>query len=114
MDKKIKSETISRRQALKLTAGGTLGILSGCAINPVTGQQQLMLVSEQQEIQMDRQSSPHQFSADYGAVQDSRVSNYITEVGISLSSSSHRPNMPYSFRCVMPTTLTLTPFPEAV
>ncbi|MFW5501144.1 MULTISPECIES: M48 family metalloprotease [unclassified Maridesulfovibrio] len=100
MDKKIKSAAISRRQALKLAAGGTLGILSGCAVNPVTGQQQLMLVSEQQEIQMDRQNSPHQFSADYGAVQDSRVSNYITEVGISLSSSSHRPNMPYSFRCV--------------
>ena len=100
MGKNNKTGLISRRQAMKLTAGGTLGILSGCAINPVTGQQQLMLVSEQQEIQMDRQNSPHQFSADYGAVQDNRVNDYVTKVGISLSSSSHRPDMPYSFRCV--------------
>jgi len=100
MGKSNKTVLISRRQAMKLAAGGTLGILSGCAINPVTGQQQLMLVSEQQEIQMDRQNSPHQFSADYGAVQDKRVNDYVTKVGISLSSSSHRPDMPYSYRCV--------------
>ncbi|WP_320009353.1 M48 family metalloprotease [Maridesulfovibrio sp.] len=100
MGQNNKTELISRRQAFKLTAGGVLGILSGCAINPVTGQQQLMLVSEQQEIQMDRQNSPHQFSADYGAVQDKHVNDYVTKVGITLSSSSHRPDMPYSFRCV--------------
>lgn len=100
MGKRNKAAMISRRRALKLTAGGTLGILSGCAINPVTGQQQLMLVSEQQEIQMDRQNSPHQFSADYGAVQDKQVNDYVTKVGLSLSSTSHRPDMPYSFRCV--------------
>lgn len=91
---------ITRRQALKLTAGGTLGILAGCAINPVTGEQQLMLVSRDQEIQLDRQNSPHQFSADYGAVQDQQVNRYVTEVGMTLAETSHRPDMPYSFRCV--------------
>jgi predicted Zn-dependent protease len=102
---------ISRRQAIKLAAGGTLGILSGCAINPVTGQQQLMLVSQQQEIQIDRQNSPHQFSADYGAVQDNMVNDYISKVGLSLSSSSHRPDMPYSFRCVNATYVNAYAFP---
>ncbi len=91
---------ISRRQALKLTAGATLGILSGCAVNPVTGQQQFMLVSQQQEIQLDRQNSPHQFSADYGSVQDEGINNYVAQVGNNLAKTSHRPDMPYSFRCV--------------
>ncbi len=95
-----KTINISRRQALKLTAGATLGILSGCAVNPVTGQQQFMLVSQQQEIQLDRQNSPHQFSADYGSVQDAGINNYVTQVGNSLAKTSHRPDMPYSFRCV--------------
>lgn len=96
----IKRKYISRRDALKLTAGGTLGLLAGCSVNPVTGEKQLMLVSQEQEIQLDRQNSPHQFSADYGAVQDSRVNDYVSNVGLSLSKTSHRPDMPYSFRCV--------------
>ncbi|WP_320170821.1 M48 family metalloprotease [Maridesulfovibrio sp.] len=96
----VRNRIISRRTALKLTAGGTLGLLAGCAINPVTGQQQLMLISPQQEIDMDHQNSPHQFSADYGAVQNKTVNSYISEVGSSLAATSHRPDMPYTFRCV--------------
>ncbi len=91
---------ISRRQALKFIAGGTLGVLAGCAINPVTGEQQLMLVSQQEEIQIDKQNAPHQFSADYGPVQNSEVNKYVNQVGQSLAAISHRPTMPYTFRCV--------------
>ncbi len=98
-DKKNPND-ISRRKALKLIAGGTLGVLSGCAINPVTGQQQLMLVSQQQEVQMDQQNSPHQFSADYGSIQDTKLNQYVSNVGQSLALASHRPDMPYNFRCV--------------
>ncbi|MBI9111936.1 M48 family metalloprotease [Maridesulfovibrio ferrireducens] len=100
MSKTKATEEISRRQALKLIAGGTLGVLTGCAVNPVTGEQQLMLVSKQEEIQLDKQNSPHQFSADYGAVQDSEINQYVTQVGQSLAATSHRPDMPYNFRCV--------------
>jgi predicted Zn-dependent protease len=74
--------------------------MTGCAVNPVTGQQQLMLVSEAQEIDMDAKSSPHQFSADYGAVQDSSLNAYLTQVGRRLTGITHRPQMPYSFRAV--------------
>ncbi|WP_432735291.1 M48 family metalloprotease [Maridesulfovibrio sp. FT414] len=104
-------KNITRRQALKLTAGGALGILTGCAINPVTGNNQLMLVSQQQEIQMDRQNSPHQFSADYGAVQDANINRYVSEVGMSLARTSHRPDMPYNFRCVNATYVNAYAFP---
>ncbi|GAB7023568.1 M48 family metalloprotease [Salidesulfovibrio brasiliensis] len=97
---KTRSDLLSRRQALKFIAAGAAGAVAGCAVNPVTGEQQFMLVSQQQEISLDKQNSPHQFSADYGPVQDGEVNNYVTSVGNSLAKTSHRPDMPYNFRCV--------------
>ena len=92
--------TMTRRRFLELTALASAGLMTGCAANPVTGQQQFMLVSEAQEIDMDAKNSPHQFSADYGAVQDSAVNAYISETGRRLAKISHRPQMPYNFRAV--------------
>ncbi len=91
---------LTRRQFLELTALVSAGFFAGCAVNPVTGQQQLMLVSEAQEIAMDAKSSPHQFSADYGAVQDGALNAYLSQTGRRLAGVCHRPQMPYSFRAV--------------
>ncbi len=46
---------------------------------------------------MDRTSSPHQFSADYGEVLDSPLSQYVTGVGKQVAAVSHRQNLPYRF-----------------
>jgi predicted Zn-dependent protease len=84
----------TRRQFLALSAVGSAA-LAGCAVNPVTGEQQLMLVSEQQEIAIDRENSPHQLSADYGVAQDGALGRYIDEVGRRIAPLTHRPGMPY-------------------
>jgi len=81
---------------LALLAGGA----GGCATNPVTGRRQLMLMSADDEVRVDRAQSPHQFSADYGAIRDPDLNAYIAEVGLSLARHTHRPQMPYSFRGV--------------
>ncbi len=73
----INSNDMTRRQFLWLTSISAAGLMSGCATNPVTGKQQLMLLSEDQEIQIDKKNSPHQFSADYGKVQDKALNNYL-------------------------------------
>lgn len=91
---------MTRRQFLYLSSMAAAGFVAGCATNPVTGESQLMLVSEQQEIDLDKQHSPHQFSADYGASQDSKLNAYVDGVGRRLAALSHRPQMPYSFRVV--------------
>lgn len=91
---------LSRRDFIKLTGLSAAGFVLGCAVNPVTGQSQLMLVSESEEIQLDRQSSPFQLSADYGMVQDSALSAYVSGVGMRLARLTHRPQMPYAFRTV--------------
>jgi beta-barrel assembly-enhancing protease len=102
---------LSRRRFLWLTAAAAAGAATGCASNPVTGQTQLMMVSEQEEIQIDRQYSPMQFSSDYGPVQDASLNAYVDGVGKSLASRSHRTHMPFSFRVVNATYVNAYAFP---
>lgn len=106
-----KPNTISRREFLWLTSMSAAGLLAGCAANPVTGKSQLMLISEDQEINIDKQHSPHQFSSDYGALQDRSLNNYINETGNNIAALSHRPHMPYSFRGVNATYINAYAFP---
>ncbi|MFO7728743.1 MAG: M48 family metalloprotease [Desulfonatronovibrio sp.] len=91
---------LSRREFLCLSAMAGIGTITGCAVNPVTGRQELMLMSESQEIQVDRQNSPHQISADFGEVQDRDLENYISYVGENIAVTTHRPDMPYSFHAL--------------
>ncbi len=102
---------LTRRDFLWLASVSTAGIITGCATNPVTGSRQLMLVSESQEIQMDKKNSPHQFSSDYGTTQDTHLNDYIVQVGQDLAAKSHRPDMPYSFQAVNATYVNAYAFP---
>lgn len=95
----------SRRQFLKYSVFVSAALtgpfsLTGCAVDPVTGKKQLMMVSEQQEIEIDKQQSPYQFSSDYGITQDKNINQYVTRVGKKLIPYVHRPGMPYNFQCV--------------
>ena len=91
---------MTRRNFMRLMSLSAAGLLAGCAANPVTGRQQLMLVSEEKEISIDKQNSPHQFSADYGPVQDGALNGFINQTGKRIADGSHRPHMPFSFRVV--------------
>ncbi len=102
---------ISRRKFLWLTSMSAAGLLAGCATNPVTGKSQLMLISEDKEIQIDTQHSPHQFSSDYGTLQDRSLNSYIDKTGKMIAASTHRPHMPYSFQGVNATYINAYAFP---
>ena len=91
---------LSRREFLIMTGLAATHLAVGCATNPVTGESQFMIMSENQEIAVDRQQSPHQFSADYGTSQDRALQNYVQTTGKRLISSTHRSHMPYNFNCV--------------
>lgn len=96
---------LSRRDFLWLVAASSAGTvvtgsLGGCAADPITGQQRLMLLSEADEIAIDQKHAPHQFSNDYGRVQDERLQRYLTDVGAGVAEVSHRPHMPYAFYAV--------------
>ncbi len=72
---------------------------SGCAINPATGGNQLMLVSESQEIQMGQQYDS-QVVATIGVYPDPVWQRYIQQFGARLAATSERPTLPWTFRVV--------------
>ncbi len=101
MKKTYPGPCLNRRDFLWLLSVSTAGLaLGGCAIDPVTGKKELVLMGEAEEIALDQQQSPHQFSMDYGPSQDKALNAYVGEVGMALAAISHRPQMPYSFRGV--------------
>ena len=104
-------EGINRREFLWLSSMSAAGLLIGCATNPVTGRQQLMLMSENQEIQIDHEYSPQQFSTDYGTLQDKGLNDYISRTGEKMAKLTHRSHMPYSFRGVNATYVNAYAFP---
>ncbi|MDX9835009.1 MAG: M48 family metalloprotease [Desulfobulbus sp.] len=94
-----------RRELLRLVGLGVSSLaaaplLSSCAVNPTTGSRHLMVLSEEEEIHLDRQQAPQQFSSDYGPVRDKALNTYLDGVGQNLAARSHRPHLPYSFRAV--------------
>jgi len=91
---------MTRRDFLWITSMSAAGFVTGCATSAVTGRPQLMLVSEDQEITIDKQNSPHQFSADYGMIQDTALNDYVKQTGKKIAARTHRTHMPYSFRVV--------------
>jgi len=98
---RVYNRSMTRRDFLWLSMASTASpLLTSCSTNPVTGERQLMLMSKSQEIQIDQQQSPHQFSHDYGAIQDSTLNQYLSQIGNNLRTHTHRPKMPYSFRVV--------------
>lgn len=59
-----------------------------------------MLISEEEEIQIDHQYAPMQFSSDYGVIQDKALNDYVQQAGKNMAAKTHRPQMPFSFRVV--------------
>lgn len=87
----------------RLLAFGFLGILlliaSGCATNPATGKQQVMLMSEQQEISMGRQEDQNVVRS-MGLYDDPTLQKYVEDLGMELARSSERPDLPWSFKVI--------------
>ena len=106
-----KKHGITRRDFLWLSSMTAAGLMVGCATNPVTGKSQFMLISEDDEIKLDKQNSIIQFSADFGPVQDQNLNDYINRTGKNLAKQTHRPHLPYSFRGVNATYVNAYAFP---
>jgi len=104
---------ITRRQFLgySLMAGAGLALAPGCAVNPVTGENQLMMISREDEISIDKQQAPHQFSTDYRFVQDNALNGYIDIKVKAIAANTHRREMPYSFQGVNATYINAYAFP---
>ena len=106
---------MTRRSALKplrlpafallpslLVAGLGAGLVAGplgCARNPVTGKNELSLVSEAQEIQMGQQAA-QEVAQRIGFYEDPSVQSYVADIGKRMAAKSERPNLPWEFHVV--------------
>lgn len=72
-------------------------LVSSCAVNPVTGKKELMLMSEEGERNLGLQSDPG-IIATYGLYQDDKIQQFINEKGKQMGAISHRPDLDYQFR----------------
>jgi len=72
-------------------------LIPSCAINPVTGKKQLMLMTESQEKALGAQYDPTVVST-FGVYHDTELQSFIEKKGAELGKISHRPNLEYHFR----------------
>jgi len=73
-----------------------LPVLAGCAVNPVTGQRELVLISREQEIAVGNDAAP-EFEKEFGGkVASAPLQEYIRAVGTKVAAVSDRP-MPYEY-----------------
>jgi len=72
-------------------------LLTSCAVNPVTGKKDLILLSEEAEIQMGREADPV-ITASFGQYDDPELQEKITRMGRRMASISHRPQLKYEFK----------------
>ncbi len=76
------------------------GVASSCAVNPVTGKDEIMLVSEDEEIKIGKsvyRDALWSAEGGGGEYQDAQLKRYLEGVVMRLHRVSHRPNLPLSF-----------------
>lgn len=91
--------SIARRLPTALAAALVLGLQPGCARNPVTGDLQLALVSESQEVAMGQQAA-EEARQSIGVVDDPALQEYVSAIGQRMAAVSERPELPWSFTVV--------------
>jgi beta-barrel assembly-enhancing protease len=90
---------LSRRCLLRGLGASTLvGLAAGCATNPVTGKSQMMLVSEEEELQLGKQAFAQLEWQQGGPLRtDPATRGYLEGIVRELHQVSHRPGLPVDF-----------------
>jgi predicted Zn-dependent protease len=91
---KRKRKTMKTKLVVLLTSLVVLS--SSCAINPVTGKQEISLISEQGEIELGA-STDKEIRAQFGVYDNPELTEYVKKVGMALAPHTHRPHLTYHF-----------------
>ena len=78
----------------------SLCLSTGCAVNPITGEEELMFISENQDIEIGREYAPEIEKQLGGKIDNPSLQNYIDSVGQRIARISHRPDWEYHFTAV--------------
>ena len=87
-----------RRPALPAFAAALIAAtVTGCAVNPATGERMLSLVGEADEIELGREAD-QAIVAEAGLYPDTALQRYVSDLGLQLAAASERPDLPWTFR----------------
>ncbi len=76
---------------------GLLILIAACAINPVTGRHEFMLLDDQEEIQLGAQTDV-EIIKQYQLYPDPKMTAFLDEIGQRLAKTSHRVELPFQFK----------------
>ena len=88
-----------RRKWIVLLAALALGF-SGCTVNPITGEEELMFFSQDEDIELGRKYAPEVEKQLGGRIEDADLQSYIDGIGQKIARVSHRPEIEYHFQAV--------------
>jgi predicted Zn-dependent protease len=89
----------SARHVRAAVVASSLLAAAACARNPATGERQLSLISEAQEIQMGREAAAG-VKQSIGFVDDAALQQYVQRIGLTEAKASERPGLPWEFHIV--------------
>ncbi len=89
-------ESLNNRMQAALAVVLTAWLLSGCAANPVTGELDFVLMSEEQEIILGEQVHRDVLKR-YEVYRDAEIGDLVSRIGGELAAHSHRSNLEYTF-----------------
>jgi predicted Zn-dependent protease len=89
---------MTKNQRMKLTRWGGLSLLlvAACSMNLTTGERQLTMMPEAQEMQIGAQTHP-EVLASFGVYDDPEWQAYIQEIGEKIAATSERPELNWTF-----------------
>lgn len=89
----------SNRSGSFAALAASIALLHACAVNPVSGDREFMLVSEDQEVAMGAEGATS-VAKSIGLVEDAALQAYVNAIGQQLAADSERPQLPWSFAVV--------------
>ena len=82
---------------LAVAAAALIVWAASCAMNPVTGKKEFMLLSAGDELALGKQTDPEIIKS-YGHYDDAPLNAYVSGIGMRIGALSHQPNLEYSFK----------------
>ena len=90
-----------RRNVSGLCVMAVVGLgLAGCAVDPVTGDKRLMLVSPEDEVKLGKAYAPQIERRWAGRIPDENLQSYVNQVGQRMARVCHHPEFSYRYTAV--------------
>lgn len=88
------------KKLLPVVLGLASCLLVGCAVNPISGEEELMLLAESEDVKLGMSYAPEVEKELGGRIADDGLQSYIDRVGQRIARVCHRPDWDYHFTAV--------------